>query len=459
MKRPVKRIIIFFILILFLPAWADQLTPMDFAFGINLDVKEPGTVFKLQPPREMYQNLCRKDFGDIRIFNNQGKMVPHTLKRPEIESVERIKSEKLAFFPVFKSQLKNPNTLSLYVKTDNKGSIINFNTLEPVNTDKKLSFFLIDLTRLEQTPDQLEFNWGNDVTPFSVKTHLEFSNNLTDWNTINTDTALASLTFSNQSLVKNKISLPGKKIKYLRMTWPLLSDPTGEKIKEIHALFVNKEKKDRNHWYSIKPVNYDPDTLTLEYRIDGFFPLKWVNLELAGQNRTVKGILQSRPDTESEWKTRHRGLFYNISLDGMSFSNQPVRIENSKDPYWKFIIDKKQSQIDTPFPRLKLGWVPHDIYFLNQGHGPFTLVYGNYDIPVLENLIDPLLSNFDKNRQAEMIKTILPGKPYILAGKKVIKKPFPWQKYSLWTILVMGVAILGTMAVRLSRQINTEKNK
>ncbi len=455
MKHPAKWIIIFFILIMFLPAWADQPTPMDFAFGIDLDVKEPGTVFKLQLPKEMYQNLCRKDFGDIRVFNSEGRIVPHTLKRPEIKSLERLKSEKLTFFPVFKCQLKNTDTLSLYIKTNTNGSIINFNTLEPGNPDRKLSFFLIDLTRLEQAPAQLEFIWADGLPPFSVKTHLEFSNNLTDWVAINTDTALASLTFSNHSLVKNKISLPGKKIKYLRMTWPLDSDPMGQKIKEIHALFFNKEKKDLTQWYSIEPVNYNPDTSTLEYRIDGYFPLKWVSVELSGQNRTVKGVLQSRPDTDSKWKTRYKGLFYNITLDGIDFSNPPVRIENGKAPYWKFIIDEKQSQIDTPLPRLKLGWVPHDLYFLNQGHGPFTLAYGNYDMPVAENLIDPLLSNFDKHRQAKMIKTIQPGTPYILAGKKVRKKPFPWQKYSLWAILILGVVILGTMAVRLSKQINT----
>lgn len=457
MKKIAQLIIGLSLLSAFSYVSASQPGPMDFAFGIPLQVKESGAVFKLQLPREVYQNLYKKDFADIRIFNNENKIVPHSLQRVENKTQKNIKSRKLAFFPVFNYQLKNSNRLSLNINTDSTGAIINLEADEPDQVaDTTISFFLIDLTGLDKSPDQLHFQWTDRNKLFSIKTDLSYSNNLTDWYDIKTDTALASLEFSGHTLIKDKIDLPKRSMKYLKMSWSLPSDPKGRNIKQINALFIDKKKKkNADQSYSIAPYYHNPESRILNYKIKGFFPLKRVSIELTGQNKTFKGTLRSKPDDTSEWRVRYHGLFYNIDLDGLKFSNKPVRLGRTQDLYWQLEIESKQASIEQPFPKLKLGWTAHDIYFLNQGQGPFTLAFGNHDVPAPENLVDQLLANFNKKQRAEMIKDVEPGQIFELGGIKTKEQPIPWKQYSLWTILVFGVAILGTMAFRLSKQMNS----
>jgi len=37
----------------------------------------------------------------------------------------------------------------------------------------------------------------------------------------------------------------------------------------------------------------------------------------------------------------------------------------------------------------------------------------------------------------------------------VAAKPFPWRTISLWAVLIVGVLVVGTMAVRLAREMRS----
>lgn len=434
--------------------FAGQPMPRDFAFGIPLKIEHPGTLYKVSLPETIYTHIDRKDFGDIRVFNKKNDIVPHSLKRPESKIKSTRPSAALPFFPVFKSHVQNSATalLSLTINTDSKGAILNVKAAEKDQSDTVISHYLIDLTLLEHPPDTLLFKWRKKQDNYSIKTPLEYSNNLTDWQHIHTDATLASYNFSGHAIIKNKIALPLNKMKYLRMTWPHKSDV--RELLEVHALFPDKKKSYPHQWRSILPQNSDVKLNMHEYEIKGVFPVSLVNMAFFGKNKIFKGALKSRPDKNATWITRYTGLFYNIDINGINFSNNTIPIRPANDQYWQLTFTSENNDFSENPPKLEFGWIPHDIYFLNQGEGPFTIAFGNFEIEPLENLVDQLLVTLDEKQQIEIIKTAVPGKVFKLGEKKVKRKKIQWQKWILWTVLIMGVFLLGVMAIRLLRQLN-----
>ncbi|MFA5904409.1 MAG: DUF3999 domain-containing protein [Desulfobacula sp.] len=434
------------------PLAAAQVVPEDFAFGMDLTIEEPGTVYKISLPKDVYLNMDRKDFGDIRVFNKNNEPVPHSLKQPENIRESSFPPALLPFFPVFRSQIKNGNMLSLNINTDKAGAIINIQTDDKTATDKIISYYLIDLTHLEQIPDALLFKWSENNNNFSIKTTLESSDNLTDWTPVISDTTLASLDFSGHSLVKDKISLSPKKIKYLRMSWPMQAET--REIVEVQALFPSREKTFPHEWHALLPESINKKLHTFEYKITGAFPVSLVNIELQGENRIFNALIESRPDEKSPWLQRHRGLFFRIDTNGVLFSNDAIAVGRTSDSYWRLTFDPETPGPGNAAPQLEFGWIPHELYFISQGEGPYRMAFGNLDIKPAENLVDQLLLNLDKTQRLEIVKTALPSPSFKLGEKKAAKTSFQWQKWTLWAILILSVLLLGWMAVRLLKQMN-----
>ncbi len=443
------------------PLTAKPLTPEDFSSGIPLTVTESATIYKFSIPQAMYEDLDRKDFGDIRIFNNNNEPVPHSIKAKVNKKVSQIPAVTLAFFPIIKTSTKDKNNFSLNINTDSNGAIINVQSDGKQQTSSDISYYLIDLSTLKKTPEKLQFKWHTLQENFSVKTTLEQSSNLTDWFTIKTDTTLAALNFSGHVLVKNKIDLNSTKNKYLRLRWPVSN--SDAKIIQIQALFADQEQSEPLEWKSIAPISIHPATTplpdkeennTLEYKIQGIFPLHSITLDLPVKNTVFKAVLKSRSNKESEWKFRYKGLFYNIDINGTTLTHDKIFSGNNSDTFWQLEFLSDTLQHSSPKPQLKIGWIPHEIYFLNQGQGPFTVAFGNYTIEPAQNLVDQLFSNIDDDQQQTMIKTAHLGDLFSLGEKKIKTKPLPWQKWTLWAVLVSGVFLLGFMAVRLFKQMN-----
>lgn len=449
-----KRILILLVLFTGIsPLSAKSLAPEDFAFGIPLTVNESAPIYSFNIPKAVYQNIDRKDFGDIRIFNSSKTPVAHAIKTKADKNTSKLPSKILAFFPILKSRANDKNNFSLNINTDPKGAIINVRTENTENTDD-LFYYLIDLSVLKTKPEQLLFSWWHLKDNLNIRTTLEYSHNLTDWTNIKTDTTLAELNFSGNILVKDKINLNGIKSKYLRLGWPI---PLSEaKITKIQAIFPDKKTSYPLEWESFPPGTVNPDTHTIEYQIQGIFPASAVCLEFAAENTVFKAQLKSRPDKNSDWKLQYSGLFYSININNTTLSSDPIKIKTIPDRFWQLKLFPKTPKLIHPLPNLKIGWIPHDISFLNQGQAPFLLAFGNYEIEPAQNLVDQLYSNMDNEKKLSMIKTAIAGNLVPLGEKRIKPGNIPWQKWALWTILISGVCLLGIMAFKLFKQINSK---
>jgi len=111
---------------------------------------------------------------------------------------------------------------------------------------------------------------------------------------------------------------------------------------------------------------------------------------------------------------------------------------------------------------LKISWIPHHLVFLARGEAPYQLAYGSAKIKSPEASMDRLFDSIGKE-QTHLVRKVLPGNETEIGGANNLipqAPPFPWKKFLLWAVLVVGVLILAWMACLLYRQMNaSDKGK
>ena len=104
-------------------------------------------------------------------------------------------------------------------------------------------------------------------------------------------------------------------------------------------------------------------------------------------------------------------------------------------------------------PALQIGWIAQKLVFAARGSGPFQLVYGNSAAKGAAYPIESLIPGYKTDAEFE-VKPAALGEPVTLAGAARLRAPMDYKKWSVWIVLVLGVAALGGMAYRLSRQVS-----
>ena len=152
--------------------WAEEITSDDFAAGYYLEVDNSGAVYSLELPADVYQTVRRADLGDVRIFNSSGDAVPHGFRAVETEKRELQGKEGVPFFPLFKAkQPEKQASLSLQVNRNSAGTIVNIKSDEGAGSvGGEINGYLLDLSRLKQVTNELEFRWQkeSDSSVFTV---------------------------------------------------------------------------------------------------------------------------------------------------------------------------------------------------------------------------------------------------------------------------------------------------
>jgi len=119
-------LIVLSILFMSAEAQAKPMTTDDFAYGLPINVDGRGAVYSITLPKEVYTNCTRSDLGDIRMFNANGDIVPHTIRRPKIATEKLTVTESVPFFPLYdEEKIPAGDDLSLMITRNTDGTIIN----------------------------------------------------------------------------------------------------------------------------------------------------------------------------------------------------------------------------------------------------------------------------------------------------------------------------------------------
>ncbi len=454
--------LLFFQLAVVAHADAEPPVPDDFAYGMAVETEGQASLWQVWLPEDVYQKVTRADFGDMRVFDASGQVVPHLLRSPEATVKEPPSPVSLPIFPLYHSDTKASAGQSLRILTDDKGAVVDVVRESVATGDKEVIYaYIIDATTIEHKPDRIILDWESDrKAGFSTDVSVDVSDDLSAWQRLVSSATLAELQFDAHQLSEREIDLPVRSYRYLRINWPEMLREV--RLKSITAAFPSVEQPPQRHWLKVKgtknteiPGSYDFDT-------NGNWPVDQVRFVFPKQNMLINVELASRPDETFVWTRRHLGPFYTLLKDdGAMLTSPPAMFGMTTDRYWHIEEVGGGNVLERFTPVLELGWIPHVLTFVAQGEPPYVIAYGSGTIEPIEQALDPVTLTERDPEQKVLIKTATISPSRILGGVVKLEPPpppLPWQKWLLWAVLIVGVVLLALMVWRLSRQMGESEN-
>ena len=426
----------------------------DYAYGLPIEISDEAAIYRLTVPEIVYTHLIKADFSDLRVFNAAGEVVPHSLRRPDAPQVDEGEPLVLPFFPY---EVITPGTHSpvlVQVAINDQGTVISSNAREKTEGEERVSAYLIDVSALETMPSRLVFSWESPEDSFVARVSVEGSDDLSRWNTQVSQASLVRLFFADRELGRREIELPGRTYKYLKLNWPAVTDSV--RLTEVQALLSHKAEPLEPVWIEMAGAAVTDEPGMFEYSSRGHFPIEWAEVVLPEANSLLDVKLLSREEETASWQTRHIGSFYHLQVDGASLASEPARFSGVNNPLWRLEAVSGLSGLGAAVPALRLGYTPHQLHFLARGESPFVLAFGAHAAAAGQGQINTLLAHIDEETSDTFVGEAQAGEIITLGGRErlqALPSPFPWQRVLLWSVLVIGVFVLGTMAWRLGKQM------
>lgn len=435
-------------LLLALAATATAATPApqpdDFARGLPLTVDAAKPLQRLELPAAVYGGVVRADLGDLRVFNGAGAPVPHTLL-PPAEKEASISWRPVPLFPLPATAAKED--VAVQVRTDGNGAVVQVERRgagTPAEPTPRL--WLVDLSQQPQPVDRLRLRWAEAVEPFALAVEVAVSDDLTRWQPL-TAATLAELAHGDHRLRRDEIAV-GRAARYLRLSSPAPLTLESAEIVQAGAAAQSWQ------WHTTAAGTATDDGLVFDS--EGHWPTLRLQLELASLNQVAAVEVASAATPAGPWRTHGSHRFHRLRLDDAELRNEPMPVDARGDRYWRL---SGPDVAALGGARLQLGWLPHQLLFLQQGDAPFTLAYGSGRVSAPDAPLPALLRTPDED--AGMTARASAGEPVELGGSAALETPvtLPWQRVGLWALLLVAVALLGWMAWRLVAEMNQTRDE
>jgi hypothetical protein len=434
-------------------------TPDMFAQGMELEAGGDEGFYEVTLPLAVYQGVARKDLGDLRVFNSQGQIVPHALRRPAAQAMQKKTSTRtVPFFPVTANAAQKAGDLTLHVERDSHGTIIDVRSADQPDTsaERRTIAFLIDAGAAAPPIDGLTLAWSDPDTDFLGQMTVEASSDLTAWRHLTTAT-IARLAFQGRRLQQESLTFPRQTLRYLRLTWP--ADQPGPALSAVTAITNESSApaEPERQWLAVQGVPAGGPGLQYAFDLKGFVPVDRVRIKPAFRNFLATARLLSADAPTAPLREQWQGLVYRIDIKGQSLASPDISLRPTLHRFWLLDVADREISAGAAAPTIEFGWHPDRLVFLAQGPGPFQLAYGSAVTGPAAFELDALLSRSSLAGGGPIVpRNIAPGPPHPLGGEEKLHAPrsLPWKKYLLWAVLLAGVLMIGWMSVLLYRQLH-----
>lgn len=435
----------------------DESLMHEYARGFELITEQQSAIYKLALPESVYNTVSKKDYSDIRIFNQNNEPVPHVIKQSNIKTGTKVTSLELPFFPIASEEISLANN-ALDITVTSEGKVVRIQTeggVRELNQDT-VKHYLIDASHINTSINSIDFKLNGLESGYAKAFRLDYSNDLNQWQTLVDYATLTELKYGQYALKNTRVKLPHKNIKYIRFTW--LGDVDTLAITSVKANFKDEYLAEKKYWSTSRLIDKKSGEATYVFDTDGVFNIEQIDIELPEDNTLVDVIIESRADENSPWKKRFNGIFYKLYFEKLKLTGKPVTVSSTKDRYWQIKFQSTDG-IGNIEPVLKYAWRPNYLYFLARGNAPYVLAFGNANTNINNHVASRLMNVLNQDVSNDMVALAKIGKEIILKGETalIVKKTLPWQRIALWAILIIGVIVIATMVIRLVRNMgNTD---
>jgi hypothetical protein len=424
-------------------AWAADLKPMDFAYGLLVETGADDAAYRVPLPVAVYQTAVRPDLGDLRVFNSQGEVVPYALERPDAGT----SAGQPLPLPLF--HLKDNSAAALdavRITVESGKAAVNVQTPGSTLGSAASVSYLVDARQMSAPVAGLLLQWPDDAADFAGRMQVEAGDTLGQWRRIASAAPVANLHAQGEHLVERRLEIPPTRAKFWRLSWVGAEAPFGFTGVLAEPARETLEAARANLMVPGKAVS--GEAREFQFDLGASPPIDRVNLELPELNTTVAVDLLSRADAKAPWHSVvHAGL-YRLKSAGTELRNGPIHIAPDTDRYWLARIDTRGGGLGNGMPRLSVGWVAQNVVFLARGSSPYLIAYGSATVAPADMSLDAL-------PKSVQIGSATAAAPTLLGGRERLRSPtaVPWRNGLLWAVLVVAAGILAAMVMRLSKEM------
>jgi hypothetical protein len=436
----------------------EPLTPHDFAYGMPLSFSGHDALYQITLPLSVYQKTIRNDLGDLRVFNAQGEVVPHMLQLAESGSTTQAIFRELAFFPLHATTANSLDQLSVNVKRDAAGTVIDIGSKDLATLNSRVAGYLMDASMLKQAVQALQLEWTDVNNNYVGALQIEASDDLKNWNTIVQDAPLASLQFGGHSLVQKRIEFPARNARYLRLSWS--SEHSVLNLSRITAELAGTHIETPLVWTQVKDGAVTDNIGEYQFDLGAHIPVQRIRMELPQINTLVQAGFYSKAHINDAWRETNSVILYKLRSADQELRNPDITVASNNNRYWLVRIDQKGGGLGDGMPKMQVGWQPQKLMFLTRGNAPFQIAYGSREIKPATFQLQSLLQKTTSDKAVPAIQFAQAGEPVVLGGDmrlEPIPDSLPLKKWILWAVLSMSVLLLGWMAYRLLQQMDDKK--
>jgi len=448
--------------LLLVPALAAAEQPRDFAYGIPLRTSGQEALQQLELPRAVYEGVVHADLSDLRVFNGAGEVVAHAFRPRVTMTKAKPRTLALTLFPIRTDAAAGVDGVELRVEQRGSRTVVDVRTREgrPAR-DGRLVGYLADARALDQPIRAITLELPAATAQVFTRVTIEASDDLRQWTALASGAPVVRLASGGSHLEQLRIDVPARKTKFLRVSWPGRSEPlelAGLDVEPGDAAVAAPRQ-----WKQVSGVPGKDEKGDWEFDFGGLFPVDRLRFALPQPNTVASLELLARAKPGDPWRHVTTASVYRLVRDGDELTSADVEVSATADRYWLARVDQRGGGIGNGQLGLTVGWVPHRLVFAARGAGPFQLAYGSRDAKSAAFPIATLIPGYKGEEELARAETA-PGlviggaqavaDPLPLGGDAVTRERIDWKRWTLWASLVLGVAVLGWMALRLGRQMS-----
>lgn len=470
MKKP---FILALAVLLVTPVRAEvPLRPENFGQRAPIAASNGGPFYRVNLPIDVYQGVKRPDLGDLRVFNGRGEVVPYALLREQAQTQSRQSEHVVPFFPLpaTAGASGDDTALSVTVRQMGDGTLVAVrqSQVPAAKGAGAVRGVVIDASKLRDKPVRsLRLGVGPSSTPFHPYV-LETSSDLQHWRLLKGDAQLVRLSHDGHQVVDDHTSWPGDADRYLRLIW---ADPQqAPAIRSVQLGVVETSPGEPVEIWSPLLAPKVVENNVYEYLLPGYLPLEKLRVDLPQINTLTPVNIQRlvaaserrnhRHRTEAYWETLSRSVVYRLQSPQGEIRSPDIELFRFPEARLRLVADARAGGIGGEPPALRVGFVSHVLVFLARGEGPFVLAWGAENVSSGELPVSTLLPGYEGVHKltASTASLSLPAGGAAatatpVSGKDAEKTAQPSSKWILWSVMIVGLLVLGGMARSLLGQL------
>lgn len=422
------------------------LSPQEFAYGMAVVAPTAAAAYRVAIPLEVYQHVVHADLGDVRVFNAAQEAVPYELQRPPALPRTTDPESSLPLFPL-RGDVRTALD-GVRVSIQSQGTAVRVQTdAPPVAVESQpVSAYVMDARALADPVKAITLHWPEGTPEFSGRVRIESSDDLSSWQLVSDNAPVLNLHSSAAALIQSRVELRLTRAKFWRLTW-LGNAPAFELASVSADVTPQHDDTERSHLSVTGQAGDEPG----EYLFDlgASLPVSRINIELPELNSAAQLQLLSRASPTDPWHEVADAQFYRVQDASSERRNAALVLTSASDRYWLARLVQPSAAFSHVAPRLQAAWDTVDVVFLARGTGPFMLAFGSGSITGSETSLVALLSGVSVKEAQLQAARSLGGVDRLAVPARAV----PWKLAILWSVLGLGVLLLGWMAYRLSHEL------